>query len=76
MDDKRKYTSLIYISSLVLTIILCFIPMNRKVKLFFLLNLVFIQFCAMVWYNLSYVPFGRRTAKKVFKDFTGIEELV
>jgi hypothetical protein len=76
MDDKRKITSIVYISSLVLTVITCFINMNHKAKLFLLVTLVIVQFCAMIWYNLSYIPFGRRTAKKMIRDYTGLEEIV
>jgi hypothetical protein len=74
MDDARKHSALIYVSCIALTIVLIFIPMERLIKLLIIFLVVLVQLSAGVWYNLSYIPFGRRTFCKCFKNIAGIEE--
>jgi hypothetical protein len=71
-DDKRKITTIVYLSALVLCIIVAFIPMPSTIKLTILVLLLFVQFCASLWYSLSYIPLARRAVKKCFKrEFGG-----
>ncbi len=66
-DDTRKITTIVYLSTLVASIIICFIPFNADVKLLILVLLLIAQFLSSTWYTLSYIPFARRAVKKCFK---------
>ena len=73
-DEKRRYTSITYLSCLVATVACVLIPFPGLVRLLLLVFLVLAQFCACVWYSLSYIPFGRKWALKCIKRQLGIEE--
>lgn len=66
-DDTRKVTTIIYLSALVLSIIICFIPFNASAKLGILVILIITQFFASLWYTLSYIPLARRAVIRCFK---------
>jgi len=70
-DDKRKTTTIVYLSALISAIIICFIPFNKALKLTLLLILLIVQLFASTWYSLSYIPFARRAVIKCFKNTTG-----
>jgi hypothetical protein len=72
MDEKRKVTAIIYVSCLVATIVVIFIPMQQLAKLLIIFILVLTQMASGLWYNLSYIPFGRRTFIKCFKNLVGV----
>lgn len=72
-DEKRKTVTIIYLSSLFVSIVVCFIKFNKDAKLVILLVLLLIQFCSSVWYSLSYIPFARRAVKKCFRNAVGDE---
>mmetsp|Transcript_30073 Transcript_30073/g.46010 ORF Transcript_30073/g.46010 Transcript_30073/m.46010 type:complete len:185 (-) Transcript_30073:192-746(-) len=69
-DDKRKTTTIVYLSTLLLSIIVAFIPFESSIKLSILLLLLFVQFFSSIWYSLSYIPFARKAVKKCFRDNT------
>jgi Got1/Sft2-like family len=73
-DEKRKFTSITYLSCLVATLACVVIPFPGFLRLLLLVLLVLAQFCAAVWYSLSYIPFGRRWALKCIKRQLGISE--
>jgi len=76
-DEKRRYTSIVYLSCLVSTIVIVFIPIPVEygaIKLLLLVLLLIAQFCASLWYTLSYIPYGRRTFMRMLKGAFGIEE--
>lgn len=73
-DATRRETSIIYLSCLGLTLLTIFIPMPGPLKLFLLLSFTITQFCASVWYSLSYIPYGRRTAMRFLKSTLGLED--
>jgi hypothetical protein len=73
-DDTRRQTSIVYLSCLGSTLLVIFLPLPSLMKLFLLLILMVTQFCASVWYSLSYIPYGRRTALRVVKRQLGLEE--
>jgi hypothetical protein len=35
---------------------------------------VFMQFCALVWYTLSYIPYAQTCLCSCFKTTTGLDE--
>ena len=51
-----------------------FLPLPGPLKLILLLIGMMIQLGASIWYTLSYIPYGRRTALKYVKRTLGIEE--
>jgi len=68
-DDKRKWTTITYLTCLVLTLIICFVPgMDDLTRLLILVLLLFVQFFASLWYSLSYIPFARKAVINFFKD--------
>jgi Got1/Sft2-like family len=73
-DSKRRETSIVYLSCLVLTLLFVFIPLPGPLKLIVLLSLMMTQFCASLWYSLSYIPYGRRTVLQCMKRQLGIED--
>ena len=72
-DDTRRITTIVYLSTLLASIIICFIPFNADWKLLILVLLLIAQFLSSTWYTLSYIPFGRRAVKKCFKKEFGDE---
>jgi len=75
-DDKRKITTTVYLSTLLLALIVCFIPFNSDAKLAILVILLLSQFVASLWYTLSYIPFARRAVLNCFRREFGDENVV
>ena len=73
-DEKRKWTSVTYISCLFATVGCIFIPFPGFLRLLLLVFLVLAQLCASTWYSLSYIPFGRKWALKCIKRQLGLGE--
>jgi hypothetical protein len=73
-DEKRRITSIVYLSCLGSTLVIVFLPLPSSLKLITLLLLTVTQFSASVWYTMSYVPYGRRTLLRFFKYRLGLEE--
>lgn len=73
-DEKRREVATVYLSCLVATFVVIFIPLPNVLKLVLLLLLTLTQFCASTWYSLSYIPMGRRTALRILQRMMGIEE--
>ena len=64
-DKKRLITSLIYIISIIMTIISVYVFDSWILVVVF----ISIQFGAYIWYVLSYIPFGRQLCKGCLKNF-------
>mmetsp|Transcript_11451 Transcript_11451/g.29774 ORF Transcript_11451/g.29774 Transcript_11451/m.29774 type:complete len:229 (+) Transcript_11451:62-748(+) len=58
--SHRWLAALLYLGAMVLTLVSAFYVQNAFVTLLCILA----QFCAMVWYVASYIPFGRRMIAK------------
>ncbi|RHY16199.1 hypothetical protein DYB28_006401 [Aphanomyces astaci] len=58
----RRVACCIWISTMILTLVVA-VTMSKPGLL--VLLLVFIQYCAMLWYGASYVPYGRALLKKM-----------
>ncbi|CAI5740536.1 unnamed protein product [Hyaloperonospora brassicae] len=56
--SKRRYSAVVYVVFIFVTLLLCFSHHVHHRVLFVLLS-VLVQFLALVWYTLSYVPYGR-----------------
>ena len=52
-------------------LIIVFLPLPASLKLILLLTGMLIQLTASVWYTLSYIPYGRRTAIRILKGALG-----
>lgn len=73
-DSKRRWTSITYLTCLVLTLVICFIPnMDEISRLLILVLLLFIQCFASLWYSLSYIPYARKAVTNCMKDTFGCE---
>lgn len=72
----RAVASAVFLTSMILTLVVAFSP-AFKLKALVVLLLVLIQWCAMVWYVLSYIPFARQAAKGCFgRCFRGEQPLM
>lgn len=71
-DDKRKMVTTVYLSCLATTLVVTFLPLLWALKLALLIALLITQCGANIWYSLSYVPYGRKTALRFVKKFLGI----
>jgi hypothetical protein len=56
VDKDRRYTSLVFISALVMTIVSATVFESRLLVLVCLL----VQIPAYIWYTASYIPFARQ----------------
>jgi hypothetical protein len=55
MDVKRRTATLVYLASLVLTIVAAFLVKSRLLCLL----CIAVQYMALLWYSLSYIPYGQ-----------------
>eukprot|EP00927_Polykrikos_kofoidii_P078854 TRINITY_DN75652_c0_g1_i1.p1 TRINITY_DN75652_c0_g1~~TRINITY_DN75652_c0_g1_i1.p1 ORF type:complete len:274 (+),score=24.44 TRINITY_DN75652_c0_g1_i1:91-822(+) len=58
--DSRWVASMIFLISMILTIVVASTDTTLKGRTLFILVCVVVQWTALVWYGLSYIPFGRR----------------
>lgn len=56
--ETRKVATIAYLSSLCLTLLVAFLPVPGKK--FVLLPCMLVQYVAIAWYCLSYIPFARQ----------------
>lgn len=70
---KRRVSAIVYIVFIGLTLALCFSPhVPHRVAL--VLMCVITQFLALVWYTLSYVPYGRKIVLGCCKRTCGVTD--
>ena len=60
LDKKRRVTSIVLISAIILTLVSALMIKNG----FLVLLCIIIEFCAYVWYMASYIPFARKSIVK------------
>mmetsp|Transcript_22078 Transcript_22078/g.47387 ORF Transcript_22078/g.47387 Transcript_22078/m.47387 type:complete len:244 (-) Transcript_22078:583-1314(-) len=73
-DEKRRITSIVYLVTLTCSITICFIPISTGPKIGLLVLLLLVQMSASLWYTLSYVPYGRATAKRMLQSVFSADE--
>lgn len=56
--EKRRFSAIFYIVFIIITLVLCFSP-HVPVRLALVVVSILCQFSALVWYSLSYIPYGR-----------------
>ena len=69
-QKTRVAVSIIFIGALIATLVVAFVmedSTENKSKRLIIMCLIIVQFCAYIWYSLSYIPFGRALAKKCCK---------
>ena len=66
-DPIRKNASIIFISSLILTLISVYCFHSKLLTIIFVL----VEFCAYIWYILSYIPYGRDCLITIVMRITG-----
>lgn len=69
-SKSRQVASIAYIVSLVLTLVVAFVPFIPA-KGVLLLILLIVQYLAIFWYCLSYVPFARDAVRAYFTRMVG-----
>ncbi|RLN70668.1 hypothetical protein BBJ28_00022494 [Nothophytophthora sp. Chile5] len=69
--SKRRWSAAVYVLFIFVTLGLCFSPHIHHRVLLVLLS-VLVQFVALIWYTLSYVPYGRNIATSCCKRMLGL----
>ena len=63
---KRIWATAIYLTMLVATLVAAFLAAPVVIVLI----TIFVQWCALVWYIASYIPYGQNMIKKAFSKMT------
>ena len=66
-DPIRKNATIIFISSLIMTLVSVYCFHSRFLTIIFVLS----QFCSYIWYILSYIPYGRDCLKTIIMRVSG-----
>mmetsp|Transcript_61633 Transcript_61633/g.74146 ORF Transcript_61633/g.74146 Transcript_61633/m.74146 type:complete len:195 (-) Transcript_61633:334-918(-) len=66
---KRKVATILYLSSMLVTIVVALTLHQYKWAGLVLVLLVLVQYVAIAWYCLSYIPFARKGIKRLFNKF-------
>lgn len=73
--ERRLLATCIFVISMALTLFVAWLPpLPRGPKTVLVLALVFVQWLALVWYGLSYIPFGRQVAVGCLRRFCCSED--
>eukprot|EP00158_Paraphelidium_tribonemae_P010045 Partr_v1_DN3028_c0_g1_i1_m24237 putative SFT2 domain containing len=60
---KRIIATILYVVSLIGTLLAVFLIPNAGAKFFVAILCILIQFCCLVWYTASYIPFAQQFLK-------------
>ena len=66
---KRRWAAGIYVFMMIVTIVAAILGCPGILLLLF----VFLQWCALIWYIASYIPYGQRILKSVLSKTLGID---
>jgi uncharacterized membrane protein YccF (DUF307 family) len=64
---ERALVTIVFLGTMIATLAVAFLMVLNPTKKLVLLILIVVEFCSYVWYSLSFIPFGRRIAKKTCK---------
>ncbi|KAK3027632.1 hypothetical protein RJ639_042621 [Escallonia herrerae] len=67
LDPVRIYATAIYIASIIVSLFCALYVHNKLLTLLAIL----LEFGALIWYSLSYIPFARSMVSKVMRDVRG-----
>mmetsp|Transcript_4673 Transcript_4673/g.14122 ORF Transcript_4673/g.14122 Transcript_4673/m.14122 type:complete len:238 (-) Transcript_4673:188-901(-) len=68
-DPVRAWAAALYIGSLLLTIVAVFFP--SRLRYIFVLLAVCTEIFALVWYALSFIPYGRQVISRIISSTMG-----
>lgn len=68
----RVVVTIVFLGAMIATLLVAFLMPEtpekaNPTKRLLIMSLIIVQFCAYIWYSLSYIPFGRALAKKCCK---------
>jgi hypothetical protein len=66
---RRRVATSIYLAAMILTVVVALTCRGGGCNLL-ILFCIFVQWCALVWYLASYIPYGQRMIKGCFKSIT------
>lgn len=66
--STRIIATSVFVVMMIITLFLAFYPGYIPVRALWIVIAIFIQFLALVWYTLSYIPFARDMVKNCFMD--------
>lgn len=67
---KRRTSAFLYIFFIFLTLLLCFLP-EVPLRMEAVVLSISCQCCALVWYSLSYIPYGRKILSSCLRKTCG-----
>ena len=67
--ESRRIATSLYLGSLALTLLVAFAAEGMTGQGIVLVVLMLIQYVAIAWYCLSYIPFARQAAKRLFNRY-------
>ncbi|CAH0517507.1 unnamed protein product [Peronospora belbahrii] len=70
--SKRRYSAVVYVVFIFVTLLLCFSHTHIHHRLLLVFLSLLVQFLALVWYTLSYIPYGRSIAIGCCKRSIGL----
>lgn len=69
LHSNRRIATAVYLTTLAATLGIAFgLPNDAPGKTIGIFGCVLLQFCALVWYTLSYIPFARDMAKRMIAN--------
>uniref|UniRef100_A0A7S3EM37 Vesicle transport protein n=1 Tax=Rhodosorus marinus TaxID=101924 RepID=A0A7S3EM37_9RHOD len=68
-DPIRAWAAALYVGSLVVTLISIFI--NSRIRYFLVLAAIVVEAISLVWYAMSYIPYGRTVISKLLNLIWG-----
>lgn len=68
-QQKRWIASLVFLVAIVLTLTIAYAGKHMKGRTFVIVLLVVAQWCSLVWYGLTYIPYGPQMAWAVLRSF-------
>lgn len=61
LDPARIYATAMYLASMIIALFCAFLVHNKLLTLL----AIILEFGALVWYSLSYIPFARAMVRKI-----------
>ena len=59
MASTRIIATSVYVAMMTITLLLVFYPDEIPLRLLFIVIAIVLQFAALVWYTLTFIPFAR-----------------
>ena len=69
-SPTRRITAAVYLLAMALTLVCALVIKNALLTLV----AIIVQFLAMLWYVMSFIPFARRIAKSCMKSMCALDD--